>query len=154
MSDRIDELVAAIDANTLLQWDGKDVALEAAHELATIAREAEANVKGQEANAVFALQLKREAEARAAEWIDRCYQSEARALKAEAMCEWMAEELVVSGWCRPDGERENAPCQEDGEGRRRHVPAGDHEQHRRCSARSRGTCCECALKAAEEAVRR
>ena len=38
MSDRIDELVAAIDANTLLQWDGKDVALEAAHELATIAR--------------------------------------------------------------------------------------------------------------------
>lgn len=43
MSDRIDELVAAIDANTLLQWDGKDVALEAAHELATIAREAEAD---------------------------------------------------------------------------------------------------------------
>jgi hypothetical protein len=42
MSDRIDELVAAIDANTLLQWDGKDVALVAAHELATIAREAEA----------------------------------------------------------------------------------------------------------------
>jgi hypothetical protein len=42
MSDRIDELVAAIDANTLLQWDGRDVALEAAHELATIAREAEA----------------------------------------------------------------------------------------------------------------
>ena len=41
MSDRIDELVAAIDANTLLQWNGKDVALEAAHELATIAREAE-----------------------------------------------------------------------------------------------------------------
>ena len=53
------------------------------------------------------------------------------ALKAEAMCEWLAEELVDSGWCRPDGERENAPCQEDGE-----------------------TCCECALKAAEEAVRR
>jgi len=42
MSDRMDELVAAIDANTLLQWDGKDVALVAAHELATIAREAEA----------------------------------------------------------------------------------------------------------------
>ncbi len=42
MSDRIDELVAAIDANTLLQWDGKDVALVAAHELAAIAREAEA----------------------------------------------------------------------------------------------------------------
>ena len=41
MSDRIDELVAAIDANTLLQWDGRDVALEAAHELATIAREAD-----------------------------------------------------------------------------------------------------------------
>jgi hypothetical protein len=41
MSDRIDELVAAIDANTLLQWDGKDVALVAAHELATIARKAE-----------------------------------------------------------------------------------------------------------------
>lgn len=41
MSDRIDELVAAIDANTLLQWDGKDVALEAAHELATIARGAD-----------------------------------------------------------------------------------------------------------------
>lgn len=39
MSNRIDELVAAIDANTLLQWDSKDVALLAAHELATIARE-------------------------------------------------------------------------------------------------------------------
>jgi hypothetical protein len=39
MSDRIDELVAAIDANTLLQWDGRDVALVAAHELATIARD-------------------------------------------------------------------------------------------------------------------
>lgn len=41
MSDRIDELVAAI-IYELLQWDGKDVALEAAHELATIARKAEA----------------------------------------------------------------------------------------------------------------
>jgi hypothetical protein len=41
MPDRIEELVAAIDANTLLQWDGRDVALEAAHELATIARRAE-----------------------------------------------------------------------------------------------------------------
>ena len=38
MPDRIEELVAAIDANTLLQWDGRDVALEAARELA---REAE-----------------------------------------------------------------------------------------------------------------
>ena len=45
MPDRIDELVAAIDANTLLQWDGKDVALEAAHELATIARKAEADYR-------------------------------------------------------------------------------------------------------------
>lgn len=61
--DSIDELVAAIDANTLLQWDGRDVALVAAHELATIARKADA---------------------RAAEWIDRCYQSEERAIKAEA----------------------------------------------------------------------
>ena len=95
MSDRIDELVAAIDANTLLQWDGKDVALMAAHDLAAIAREAEANAKGQEANAVFALQLKREAEADAAEWIDRCYQSEERALKAEAMCEWLAGEVAM-----------------------------------------------------------
>ena len=42
MPDRVEELVAAIDANTLLQWDGRDVALEAAHELATIARAANA----------------------------------------------------------------------------------------------------------------
>ena len=132
MSDRIDELVAEAE---FLNDNGCDKC-EIVTQLATIAREAEANVKGQEANAVFALQLKREAEARAAEWIDRCYQSEARALKAEAMCEWMAEELVVSGWCRPDGERENAPC---------------HAMSRR---RRGETCCECALRAAEEAVRR
>jgi len=151
---RVAAYIERLETALTAHQSGEYAAVKDMQCLATIAREAEANVKGQEANAVFALQLKREAEARAAEWIDRCHQSEARALKAEAMCEWMAEELVVSGWCRPDGERENAPCQEDGEGRRRHVPAGDHEQHRRCSARSRGTCCECALKAAEEAVRR
>jgi hypothetical protein len=82
MSDRIDELVAAIDANTLLQWDGKDVALVAAHDLATIAREAEANAKGQEANAVFALQLKRDAEAEADKW--------------RKVAEWLANQLVTA----------------------------------------------------------
>ena len=40
--------------------------------------------------------IAREAEANAAEWINRCYQSEERALKAEAMCEWLAERLEES----------------------------------------------------------
>jgi hypothetical protein len=39
MTDKsIDELVAAIDANTIYFWDGRDVAREAAVELASIAR--------------------------------------------------------------------------------------------------------------------
>ena len=80
MSDRIDRLVNRANNMRLEGWENA----QAVHDLAIIAREAEANAKGQEANVVFALQLKREAEARAAEWIDRCYESEERALKAEA----------------------------------------------------------------------
>ena len=41
----------------------------------------------------------------------------------------LAESLIDGGWCRPDVEREYAPCQEDGE-----------------------TCPECAYAAAREAV--
>ena len=65
MSDRIDELVAEAE---FLNDNGCDKC-EIVTQLAAIAREAEA---------------------RAAEWIDRCYQSEERALKAEAMCKWLA----------------------------------------------------------------
>jgi len=96
MSERIDELVArderawslirgTLDA-AAMSPSVRQSAVAAANDsrkyrsqLATIAREAEANAKGQEANAVFALQLKRDAEE--------------RALKAEAMCEWLAGEL-------------------------------------------------------------
>ena len=64
MSDRIDELVAAVRGGYPWQeYPAKSESYIALTELATIAREAEA---------------------RAAEWVDRCYQSEERALKAEA----------------------------------------------------------------------
>lgn len=64
MSDRIDELVAEAE---FLNDNGCDKC-EIVAQLATIAREAEV---------------------RAAEWIYRYYQSEERALNAEAMCEWL-----------------------------------------------------------------
>lgn len=43
----------------------------------------------------------------------------------------LAERLTYAGWCRPDGQRSTAPCQEDGD-----------------------TCSECAYDAAREAVER
>ena len=62
--------------------------------------------------------------------------AEERARVAEAerdierkVAEDLAESLIDGGWCRPDVEREYAPCQEDGE-----------------------TCPECAYAAAREAV--
>ena len=80
MSDRIDELVTMLQQDspfrdgTPLYKSWRNERDNAAVELATIAREAEARV---------------------AEWIDRCYQSEERALKAEAMCKWLAEEVAM-----------------------------------------------------------
>ena len=55
--------------------------------------------------------------------------NDADADKWRKVSESLAEALVVAGWCRPDGERGDAPCQEDGE-----------------------TCVECAYTAAREAV--
>jgi hypothetical protein len=79
MSDRIDELVAEAE---FLNDNGCDKC-EIVAQLATIAREAEANTKGQEANAVFALQLKRDAE-------ERALKAEAEADKWRKVAEWLA----------------------------------------------------------------
>ena len=78
--DRVEELVATItdifqhthNPNTD-EWElsgdlDQYPAYNALTELATIAREAEKNAEGQEANAVFALSLKRDAEAEAEKW--------------------------------------------------------------------------------------
>ena len=84
MSDRIDELVRKSLREVALlahpqKGDPSPKMLERESirlitELAAIAREVEAHV---------------------AVWIDRCYQWEKRALKAEAMCEWLAEEVAM-----------------------------------------------------------
>lgn len=91
MSDRIDELVGYISQRMVQARDYGDTTFAktvregdraALTDLATIAREAEANAKGQEANAVFALQLKRDAEAEADRW--------------RKVAEWLAEEATSS----------------------------------------------------------
>lgn len=69
MSDRIEELEHIIrDGFCTGQVHSFHEHHAAVRELATIAREAEKNASGQEANAVFALQLKRDAEAEAEKW--------------------------------------------------------------------------------------
>ena len=78
-------------------------------------------------------------------WVERCDSltealaaAEERAQVAEAERDFerrvaaeLAERLTYAGWCRPDGQRSTAPCQEDGD-----------------------TCSECAYDAAREAAER
>ena len=52
-----------------------------------------------ESRIILLATIAREAEARAAERLDLCYQFQERALKAEAMCEWLAN-LAASNFSR------------------------------------------------------
>jgi hypothetical protein len=110
MSDRIEELVVrdelawslirgTLDA-AAMSPSVRQSAVAAANDsrkyrsqLATIAREAEARALNWQVTTENTQKLLNEATADAAEWIDRCYQSEERALKAESMCEWLAGRL-------------------------------------------------------------
>lgn len=91
MSDRIDELVSNIE-DGLHGKCGFTLSESSLNNLATIARKHEAN----RMEALRQCLRADKAEADRDKWIDRCYQSDERALKAEAMCEWLAERLEES----------------------------------------------------------
>ena len=94
MSDRIDELV--LDGCVFVACPRpQDCDTCPLTELATIAREADARALIWQLTTENTQKLLNGATERAAEWIDRCYQSEERALKAEAMCEWLAGEVAM-----------------------------------------------------------